>query len=401
MVTCHDCKTVWHRFRYLLLCALLLSGLVRAQAQTEAPAPTFPARAVLDVYVRDGCPHCADAKAFLPAFQALRPWLTVVYHQVDQNPAARMALEGATRAAGMWPPGVPTFVFRDQVVVGFADATTSGPELANLVAPGAPQSLVALQADALDARTAPALPSGRLPAYLTVEALGFPLFTLALGLLDGFNPCAMWILLFLLSLLAHMRDRRRMALISGTFVFVSGAIYYAFMAAWLNIFRLVGLGEGIRVSLALVAAVMALIHIKDFFAFKRGISLSIPDSAKPALYQRMRQSAQAANLPLALGGTAILAVMVNVVELLCTAGLPALYSALLVQQDLSSGAYHAYLGLYILGYVADDSLMVTLAVLALSSRKLDESSGRLLKLMSGAVMLALALVMLLRPQWLS
>lgn len=400
MAICHDGAVMWCRICFFLACALLLSGLVRAQEPTVTPVQTLPARAVLEVYVRDGCPHCADAKAFLPAFQTLRPWLTVVYHRVDHDPAARAALERVTRDAGIWPPGVPTFVFRGEVLVGFADASTSGPELARLVAAGAPRSSGAVPAQTPDASAVASRSNGRLPAYLTVETLGFPLFTLALGLLDGFNPCAMWVLLFLLSLLAHTRDRRRMALIAGTFVIVSGAIYYAFMAAWLNVFRLVGLGEGIRVALAIVAVVMAAIHIKDFFAFQHGISLSIPASAKPALYQRMRQTVQAANLPLALGGTAILAVMVNVVELLCTAGLPALYSAVLVQQDLSPGAHHAYLGLYILGYVADDSLMVTLAVLALSSRKLDESSGRWLKLLSGAVMLALALVMLLRPQWL-
>lgn len=58
-------------------------------------------------------------------------------------------------------------------------------------------------------------------------ALGLPLFSLAVGLVDGFNPCAMWVLLFLLSLLVHLRDWRRIALIAGTFVAASGAVYYS------------------------------------------------------------------------------------------------------------------------------------------------------------------------------
>jgi hypothetical protein len=226
------------------------------------------------------------------------------------------------------------------------------------------------------------------------------LFTLAIGLLDGFNPCAMWVLLFLLSMLVHLRDRRRMALIAGTFVLVSGAIYFAFMAAWLNIFLAVGLSNALRIGLALVALMIAAINIKDFVRPGQGISLSIPDAVKPGLYARMRSTLHAQTLLLSLAGVASLAVVVNLVELLCTAGLPAMYTAILTQQGLSPAAHYAYLGLYIVGYIADDALMVGTAVYALSNRKLGESAGRWLKLLSGVVMLALGAIMLLRPEWL-
>ena len=101
---------------------------------------------------------------------------------------------------------------------------------------------------------------------LTVANLGLPLFTLAVGLLDGFNPCAMWVLLFLLSMLARLRDRMRMALIAGTFVLVGGAVYYAFLAAWLNIYLLVGMSTALRVGLGLLALVIGTINLKDFLA---------------------------------------------------------------------------------------------------------------------------------------
>jgi len=92
--------------------------------------------------------------------------------------------------------------------------------------------------------------------------------------------------------------------------------------------------------------------------------------------------------------------VVNFVELLCTAGFPAVYTAVLAQQQLGAAAHYAYLGLYILGYIADDSLMVALAVIALGSGKLTERTGRWLKFLSGLVMLLLGGVMLLRPEWL-
>jgi hypothetical protein len=128
--------------------------------------------------------------------------------------------------------------------------------------------------------------------------------------------------------------------------------------------------------------------------------VSIPETAKPSLYARVRHIVQARSLPLALFGVGVLALLVNLVELLCTAGLPALYTAVLSQQALSATAHYAYLGLYIVAYMLDDALMVGLAVAALGSRRLDVAAGRRLKLVSGLVMLGLALVMLLRPQWL-
>jgi hypothetical protein len=231
--------------------------------------------------------------------------------------------------------------------------------------------------------------------------MGLPLFTLALGLLDGFNPCAMWVLLFLLSLLVHLRDRKRMAIIAGTFVLVSGAVYYAFMAAWLNVFLLVGFSMALRLALGSIAMAIGAINLKDFFlGFNRGVSLSIPDSAKPGIYARMRNVMNGSNLINALLGVALLAVAVNFIELLCTEGFPAIYTAVLAQQDLTPAAHYGYLGLYILGYITDDTLMVAMAVTALSSNKLSENAGRWLKFVSGAVMLALGAVLLFRPEWL-
>jgi glutaredoxin len=338
------------------------------------------------VFVRDGCPHCADAKVFLAQLQHERPDVEVQLHPVDTDAAARDRLTALFQAAGEWPPGVPTFVIGHRLLIGFDDAEHRGRELRALL-----DTSVATPAAAVD--------SSRFGG-LSVARLGLPVFTLALGLLDGFNPCAMWVLLFLLSLLVRLKDRRRMALIAGTFVLTSGAIYYAFMAAWLNVFLAVGFSAPVRMGLALLALAIGVFNVKDFVAPGRGPSLAIPASARPGLVARMARLRDAQALPALVLGVAALAIVVNLVELLCTAGLPAVYTAVLTQQGLSPGAYYAYLGLYILGYIADDSVMVGVAVMALGNGKLGERGGRVLKLLSGCVMLALGAVLLLRPQWL-
>ena len=149
-----------------------------------------------------------------------------------------------------------------------------------------------------------------------------------------------------------------------------------------------------------VALAIGGLNVKDFFAGKQGFSLSIPDSAKPGLYARMRAVLAADRLLPAMTAVAALAVLVNFIELLCTAGFPAIYTAILAQQGLDATAYYAFLGLYILGYIADDALMVTIAVVALSHHKLTERTGQWLKLLSGAVMLGLGCLLILKPEWL-
>jgi glutaredoxin len=366
------------------LLALLLAPLVAA-AEPPTAGEVTESPGVLQVFVRDGCPHCLAAEDFLTDLTARRPDLHVVVRAVDRDEAARDELVELTRRAGRWPPGVPTFAIDDRVMVGFEDGPRSG------------SALLAFLDEAISPDSGLVLPwIGRVDA----ERLGLPLFTLAIGLLDGFNPCAVWVLLFLLSLLVRLKDRGRMALVAGTFVAVSGLVYFAFLAAWLNVFLAVGMSEPIRAGLATLALAIGAVNVKDFFAFKRGFSLSIPEAAKPGLYARARRVLRAEALPASLLAVAVLAVVVNFIELLCTAGFPAMYTAVLVQQDLAPAAHYAYLALYIAGYVADDTLLVATAVMALSSRKLSEAAGRWLKLLSGGVMLALGVVMMLRPDWL-
>ncbi|NJC87815.1 MAG: glutaredoxin family protein [Desulfuromonas sp.] len=373
--------------RKLLRSMVLILLLLPTAGVAASPSTTADQQGALVVYVQTGCPHCAAAKTYLAELAGKRPDLRIVYRHVDRDAQAGKELVEHFRKRGMWPPGVPTFLFGERILFGFDNAENSGPQILALIEPAAPSR----PADQVETK---------LFGSLSASQLGLPLFTLALGLLDGFNPCATWVLLFLLSLLVRLQDRRRMALVAGTFVLVSGAVYYAFMAAWLNVFLLVGMSAALRMTLGGVALVIGGINVKDFFAFGEGPSLSIPAAAKPGLYARVRTVLHAEALPASLLAVTVLAVVVNFIELLCTAGFPAIYTAVLTQQQLSPATHYAYLGLYIVGYIADDTLMVTVAVIMLGSHKLTERAGRWLKLLSGAVMLALGVVMLLRPEWL-
>ncbi len=378
----------WKFLRAIGSLLVLLAFIVGSGVPTLADEPGPD----LEVFVRTGCPHCEADKVFLRELQHERPGLRIAIQDIVEDFSARQRLAALAQARGITSIGVPTFLIGAELIVGFQSSDTTGAEIRAK----------------LDQRTQvdavfPATEGIKTTWFgeLRAQDLGLPLFTIAIGLLDGFNPCAMWVLLFLLSLLVNFRDRRKMALIAGTFVLVSGVIYFALMAAWLNVFLLMGLSRGIQIALGGLALFMGAVDIKDFFALHRGISLRIPESAKPGFYARVRGILQAEHFGGAMVGIVVLAGLVNMIELFCTAGFPALYTQILTMQQLPTWEYYGYLGLYNLAYILDDSLMVTIAVVTLSRKRLQEHAGRWLKLIGGTTMFGLGLALIVKPEWLA
>jgi hypothetical protein len=197
--------------------------------------------------------------------------------------------------------------------------------------------------------------------------------------------------------LVNIQERKKIIIVAGTFVAVSGLAYFVFMAAWFNVFQLIGLLRPVQIGLGIVAILVGMVNVKDFFAFHKGVTFSIPDSAKPGIYARVRKIVSANNLAAALAGAIVLAIVVNIVELLCTAGLPALYTEILSLQQLPAWENYAYLALYIVAYMLDDTILVLIVVCTLSHHRLQEREGRWLKLMSGLVILSLGVVMIFFP----
>jgi len=236
---------------------------------------------------------------------------------------------------------------------------------------------------------------------VSVDALSLPVLTVAIASLDAFNPCAFFVLMFLLSLMVHARSRKRMMIVGGVFVLFSGLIYFLFMSAWLNVFLWLGELRMITLAAGILAIVLALVNIKDYFRFKQGVSLSIPDSAKPGLFARMRGLVSADSLPAMVGGTVLLALAANSYELLCTTGFPMVYTRALTLNELSTGAYYGYLAAYNAIYVLPLLIIVALFAFKFGSRKLSEKEGRVLKMVSGVMMLLLGVLLVFAPTALS
>jgi len=385
------------------------------QIHSQSSAREAVARPVdIEVFVREGCPHCARAKEYLVALQHEQPELKVVVRDVGKEPAALQRLKHIAEKHGV-AARVPAFAVGGQLIVGYYDEASTGQLIRDSLASVHPQSRTASDASgscgaaespACGARPPIPAPIPALgPETFAVDFLGYtvspdqaglPLFTLAMGLLDGFNPCSMWVLILMVSLLAPMNNRLRMFAIAGTFVAVEGIVYFVFMAAWLNLFLLIGLSRASEVIIAAIALLAGAINLKDFWRYGWGVSLSIPAAAKPGIYTRMRRILQAENPAAAILGAAVLAILVQIVEFMCTSGFPALFTRILTLRQLDSSSYYGYLLLYDLAYMLDDVIVLAIGIITLSQRRLQENEGRWLKLISGLVMLGLGVYLLLQ-----
>ena len=410
---------LWTRSYPLLALGLsLVLGLVAWLVDARDVPSTAPRDGVdIELFQQPGCPHCEAARRWMEDLVRQRPELVLDARDVVREPAALARLRALAEASGARAAATPALYVRGTLIIGWRDAESTGRRVLEVLA-RSPKAAAAQTEDGqcpidLDevAAEKPAEPCSTaapeekgvdLPLLGRVRArdLGLPLFTIALGLVDGFNPCAMWVLLFLLSLLVNLKSRTRMLAIAGTFVLASGICYFAFMAAWLSFFDVVGQARAVQIVLGMAAVFVAAIHVKDFVAFHEGLTLSIPESAKPGLYARVTKVLRANRLAGAMFGVVLLAFLVNMVEILCTAGLPAVYTGVLSSYDLTRGQEYVYLALYQSFYMLDDALMLTIAVVTLSRRRLQEGGGRWLKLVSGVVVGVLGLLLLYRPAWL-
>lgn len=385
----------------------LLFVLVAAGVSAEGEAPAWVTtddegrvKVHLWFFWSQHCPHCRDARVTMERMDSDHPWLVLHSHEVSASQEdARLYVDMASQL-GHEARSVPGFILCGEMMTGFDREDTTG----HLLEQWARSCLErATHADPMAAVAAPLLvqPGSQVVAGFDLARLSLPVVTMLLAAMDAFNPCAFFVLLFLLSLLTHEHSRSRMLIIGGIFVLCSGLVYFGLMAAWLNVFLVTSELRAVTLAAGLLAVAMAAVNLKDYIWFKRGFSLSIPDSAKPRLFEHMRGLLKERSLPGMLLATVTLALAANSYELLCTAGFPVIYTRLLTLQGLSGPAHYAYLLLYNIVYVLPLLAIVLVYVRTLGSRKLSEGEGRVLKLVSGLMMLGLGGALVAAPEYLS
>jgi glutaredoxin len=389
-----------------------------AAAVPETQGSSAEARPVADagpVVVRyfyaDGCPYCAQQTVELDAWE--RRFAVEIHRYEVGEDANRVLLQELSTVYGIEVRGVPVTFIGDRAWVGF-DATSAEQMRATVAAcevDGCADPLLRL--GPVPDPVGPTVPEEagtgdvdvdgavlRLPLVGSVEtdAMGLLPATALIAFVDGFNPCSLWVLSVLLAMLLRTGSRRRIAVVGGAFLVTTAAVYGLFIAGVFSALSYVGYLDGIRWAVAVLALTFAAVNIKDYFAFRKGFSFTIPDRFKPRIYRGSRGLLDPdRSLRVVTGSAVVMALGIALVELPCTAGFPVLWSGLVAEAGVRGAEFGALLTVYLSVYLLDEVVLFTAVVATLRVTRFQEHHGQVLKLVGGMVMLSLGLVMLVRP----
>jgi hypothetical protein len=226
--------------------------------------------------------------------------------------------------------------------------------------------------------------------------------TILLGTLDGFNPCAMWVLVILVSLLVASKSRKKIALVGGIFIFAEGLLYFLIMAAWLNVFLALSYISLIRILIGLLGVAFGIWRVRDFIYWKPGVC-KITDSSKSRqqkILDKINKVLKPSTVPATIFGVIALAFGINLIEFFCSAGFPTMFTRILALQDLSQLQYYLYLIFYDIFYMLDDFVVFGVAFFTLSRFGFSEKYNRYSTLIAAITILILGILLIFRPEWL-
>lgn len=234
-----------------------------------------------------------------------------------------------------------------------------------------------------------------------VKNFSLPLISISIGLVDGFNPCAMWVLIFLISMLIGMKNRKRMWILGTVFLTTSALIYLLFMFSWLQVTLKLSQIRFIQIIIAIVALVGAIINFNSFNKErKKDAGCQVVNKEKrKSIINKIKKFTSEKSLLLAIFGVMALAISVNFVELACSAGLPLLFTQILALNNLSTPMYILYMTIYMIAYLFDDIIVFTIAVLTLKLTGITNKYNKYSHLIGGIIMMVVGLLMIFKPEW--
>lgn len=237
---------------------------------------------------------------------------------------------------------------------------------------------------------------------VSLKDVSLPIFTIILGAVDGFNPCAMWILIFLITMMFSMHDRFKMWILGLTFIFTSGFVYLCFMLSWLSLASFLSSVVLIRFLIACFAVLFGMVNIYRYFkSLNSDVGCDVTDKKKRVkIMERIKKIVNEKSFLLSILGIVLLAFSVNLIELLCSLGIPVMFTNVLAMNELSTLEYVIYIGLYLIFFLIDDILIFVIAMKTLKIKGISNKYTKYSHLIGGVIMVLLGILMVIKPEWL-
>jgi len=380
-------NTFQDRFKRYLIISLIVLGIVIGFT-SQGTSSTGEGYKVYFFYL-PGCSHCEAQEPFNQKLESEYPSINITREDAT-TPAGIALLHEMLEERGIEEePDFPITIFGNQVFGGWESEETTG------------RAIEEALEQCLAGNCPP--PTSEEPKHkiklpiigeIVLSDYSLPALAIILGLVDGFNPCAMWVLVYLISVVATLRDRRRIWLIVGSFVLASGILYFLFMTAWLNAFLAIGYVKPVTVVIGLVALGGGAWQVREVIKTKGAVVCEVTD--EESRKKTMTKVQKIVSSPLTWGillGIVALAFSVNAVEFVCSAAIPAVFTQVLALSNLSTFQYYGYILLYVFFFMLDDFVIFGTAAFALTS-SLGDRYAKYSRPVGATILIILGLLLL-------
>lgn len=391
-------------FCLIVLLLFLIPFAVKA-ADTDKNPPSINEKVTFVLFHSKTCPHCKAEIAFID--RELKPEYTdnvdFQLYEISESPENQQMLSQYLYYYKGQGGSVPITFIDGEIVYGYGDDKTSGAHLREVI-----DQKLQLKGWFEEEKTDVAGNTGEqiiipMIGAINPRTFSLPLLTVIVGLLDGFNPCAMWVLLFLISLLLGMEDRKRMILLGSIFILTSGAVYFVFMAAWLKFIMFVGMLFAVRLIIGSVGIGVGAKNLWDYWKNRKaeGVVCEVSGNKKTqTTFEKIKNIVHRQSLWWSILGIVLLGFSVNLVEMACSAGFPAIYTQVLALNNTPMWAKFLYMLGYIFFYMLDDLIVFIIATVTLKSRIVGSKFAKYSNLIGGALILILGILLIFKPEWL-
>jgi len=340
-------------------------------------------------------PGCSDCEKQKPFNEELANTYSTdfIYHNTGEPKEAALLSQMLANIGVKDEPEFPVTIFGKQAFGGWESEETTGERiklaLQQCLAGNCPER--GIIEEPKDEVILPIIGKLRLSDY------SLPSLAVILGLVDGFNPCALWVLAYLISLVITLKDKGKIWLLVGSFVFASGVLYFLFMTAWLNAFLLIGYFRPVTILIGLVALGAGTLNIREFIKTKGAIVCKVGDEESRKKTMTRIEKVVFSPLTLAtIAGIIVLAFVVNSIEFLCSAALPAIFTHVLSLSNLSTLQYYAYILLYDFFFMLTALIIFGSAAFAMTS-SVGDRFAKYCRPLGGTILLILGVLLLFAP----